>query len=26
VPRLQHRERKFLFAPAVCEVVSKPLK
>jgi hypothetical protein len=26
VPRLQHRERKFLFAPAACEVVSKPLK
>jgi hypothetical protein len=26
VPRLQHRKRKFLFAPAVCEVVSKPLK
>jgi hypothetical protein len=26
VPRLQHGKRKFLFAPAVCEVVSKPLK
>jgi hypothetical protein len=26
VPRLQHRKRKFLFAPAACEVVSKPLK
>ena len=25
VPRLQHGKRKFLFAPAVCEVVSKPL-
>jgi hypothetical protein len=25
VPRLQHGKRKFLFAQAVCEVVSKPL-
>jgi hypothetical protein len=26
VPRLQYGKRKFLFAPAACEVVSKPLK
>jgi hypothetical protein len=25
VPQLQHGKRKFMFAPAVCEVVSKPL-
>ena len=25
VPRSQHENRKFLFAPAACEVVSKPL-